>query len=142
VRTAHPVVWPASFQGQPLEPVALTPVEERFARQFPGAVARFSDGRRQLIMRAIERPTRLLHPASDCYKALGYRIDETRIVAAPDGTQWSCFSATRYGRSTKVCERIYDSAGQSWTDASSWYWDALLGRSRGPWMAVAMAGAD
>jgi hypothetical protein len=39
----------------------------------------------------------------------------------------------------QVCERIYDQAGASWTDVSSWYWDAALGRSQGPWMAVAVA---
>jgi hypothetical protein len=29
-----------------------------------------------------------------------------------------------------------------WTDASSWYWAAILGRTRGPWLAVTVATAQ
>ena len=32
---------------------------------------------------------------------------------------------------------IYSARGdQSWTDVSSWYWQALLGKTHGPWWAV------
>jgi len=141
VHRSDAAAWPETFQGRPLERVALTPVEERFAMQFPGQVARFTDGSRHLILRAIDQPTRLLHPASDCYEALGHAVQDHRVIADEDGMHWGCFTATRNARSVKVCERIFDSAGRSWTDASSWYWDALLGRSRAPWMAVAVAGA-
>jgi hypothetical protein len=47
----------------------------------------------------------------------------------------SCFLASRDGVTLKVCERVAASDGGSFPDVSSWYWPALLGRSRGPWLA-------
>jgi hypothetical protein len=38
-----------------------------------------------------------------------------------------------------VYERIYDVAGNSWSDVSAWYWAALLGKSAGPWWSVVIA---
>jgi exosortase/archaeosortase family protein len=135
-------VWPSTFQGRPLERVPLTAVDRRFAAQFPGHIARFTDGSRQLIVRAIEQPTRLLHPAADCFKGLGYSVERRRVVDDADGTRWVCFAAEKSGRSLEVCERIYDPEGSSWTDASSWYWAAILGRTRGPWLALTVATAQ
>ena len=141
-RSRSAVAWPTTFQGRPLERVALTPVEERFAAHFPGAVARFTDGEHQLILRAIDRPTRLLHPAADCFKAVGYSVQDSGVMADANGVQWGCFTASRYGRSMRVCERIFDEDGHSWTDVSAWYWHAVLGRTRAPWTAVAVAGTQ
>ena len=53
----------------------LGPIEERFARRFPGAIARFTDGERVLIVRQVTRPTRQLHPADDCFRAIGYTVE-------------------------------------------------------------------
>ena len=39
----------------------------------------------------------------------------------------------------RVCERIVDAQGRTFTDASSWYWAALLQQSRGPWTALTVA---
>jgi hypothetical protein len=55
--------------------------------------------------------------------------------SAPPG----CFDASRGGTRLRVCESIRDSAGGEWTDVSSWYWAALLGRSSGPWWATTVA---
>lgn len=134
--------WPLVFQGRPLERVPLTAVDRRFAAQLPGHVARFTDGERHLIVRAIAEPTRLLHPAADCFKGLGYRVERPRVMTDADGTRWGCFSAERDGRMLEVCERIHDREGASWTDVSAWYWAALLGRTRGPWLAVTVATAQ
>jgi hypothetical protein len=49
--------------------------EERFAADFPGRIARFSDGHREIIIRWVARETRALHSASDCFKGLGYWTD-------------------------------------------------------------------
>jgi len=133
--------WPLVFQGRPLERVALTALDRRFAAQLPGHVARFTDGERHLIVRAIGEPTRLLHPAADCFKGLGYRVERPRVMTDADATAWGCFAAERDGRSLNVCERISDREGASWTDVSAWYWAALLGRTRGPWLAVTVATA-
>ena len=141
LRRQEEPAWPLVFQGRPLERVALSALDRRFAAQLPGHVARFTDGERHLIVRAIGEPTRLLHPAADCFKGLGYRVERPRVMTDADATAWGCFAAERDGRSLNVCERISDREGASWTDVSAWYWAALLGRTRGPWLAVTVATA-
>ena len=135
LRTAA-VAWPRQFDGMPLTRLSLAAAEQRFARGFPGAIARFTDGRRELVLRSVERPTRMLHPAADCFRGLGYAVTPPRLIEDEDRRAWSCFDATRDGHSRRVCERIQDSRGQAWTDVSAWYWAAALGRTSGPWMAV------
>lgn len=117
----------------------LTAVEERFANRFPGAIGRFADSRQEWIVRVVHRPTRLLHPAADCFRGLGYAVETTHVTVDARNERWSCFAATRGGQSLKVCERIFDLDGGRWTDTSAWYWSSLLGRTggqHGPWWAV------
>jgi hypothetical protein len=134
-----PAELPASWDGQPLRPLALSPVEQRFAAQFPGRVSRLTDGLQVLVWRDVQRPTRMLHPASDCYRGLGYRIEQARLEHDAQDRLWRCFTATRDGQQVRVCERIVDAKGQAFTDASSWFWAAQLGQSTGPWQAVTLA---
>jgi hypothetical protein len=56
--------WPLDFDGQPLQPLALSKVEQRFAEQFPGRIGRFSSEGRTITLRVADRPTRtgLPHP--------------------------------------------------------------------------------
>ncbi|MFV0679511.1 hypothetical protein [Ottowia sp.] len=75
--------WPQHWQGQPVRPLALSAVEQRFAQRFPGRMARLTDGRRIVVLRDVHRPTRMLHPAADCYRALGYRIESEQLETAP-----------------------------------------------------------
>lgn len=132
--------WPHAWDGAPLRPLALSPVEQRFARQFPGALLRATDGRQALVLRHVTAPTRMLHPAADCYRALGYRIAGIGLEDDAAGRRWRCFIATRAnGQPLRVCERITDAQGQAFTDSSAWYWAALRGRSAGPWLAVTTA---
>ena len=59
------------------------------------------------------------------------------------GRTWRCFDARGAGPGAprrRVCERITDADGQAYTDPSSWFWAALLGRSKGPWQAVTVSG--
>ncbi|MDR3213932.1 MAG: hypothetical protein LBT71_08485 [Azoarcus sp.] len=138
------VEWPATWRGQVLRPMALTSVEQRFARGFPGRIARLTDGRDVLVWRYITHPTRMLHPASDCYRALGWRIaDEHLEEADGDGKpeRWRCFIAERDGVRLRVCERIEDALGTSFTDTSAWYWSAITGQSAGPWHSITVASA-
>jgi hypothetical protein len=130
---------PAQWQGQQLRPLALSEVEQRFARQFPGTLARMTDGREVLVLRAVHRPTRMLHPAADCYRGLGYRVASEQLQLDAEGRLWRCFEAMRAGQRLKVCERIVDAQGGGFTDASAWYWAALLGQSQGPWQAITIA---
>jgi hypothetical protein len=130
---------PAQWQGQPLRPLALSDIEQRFARHFPGTLARMTDGRQVLVLRAVHRPTRMLHPAADCYRALGYGIAHQQLQFDVERQLWRCFEAARAGQRLQVCERIVDARGIGFTDASAWYWAALLGQSQGPWQAITVA---
>ena len=130
---------PQQWDGQPLRPLALSEVEQRFARQFPGTQARLTDGRQVLVLRTVERPTRMLHPAADCYRGLGYSIAHEQLTLDPQQRMWRCFEAARAGQRLGVCERIADASGTGYTDASAWYWAALLGQSQGPWEAITVA---
>jgi hypothetical protein len=132
--------WPTHFRDRPLTQLPLSDLEERFARRFPGSIARFTDGRRMLILRQVQRPTRQLHPAADCFKALGYTIDRPRPVVDEEDARWTCFAATRDGARLRVCERIHDSAGNAWTDTSAWFWAAQYGG--GPWWATTVVEPD
>ena len=74
-----PAELPSDWDGQPVRPLALSAVEQRFAQAFPGHIARLTDGRQIVVLREVRQPTRLLHPAVDCYRALGYRIEGERL---------------------------------------------------------------
>lgn len=130
--------WPAQFEGAALTRLPLSPVEERFGQNFPGRVGRFTDGRREIILRWVAEGTRKLHPAGDCFKANGYALVPLPI-SVQDGQRWSGFTAARGAQKLEVRERIYDAAGAQWSDVSSWYWAAQLGKTTGPWWAVTVA---
>lgn len=132
---------PSQWNGAALHPLALSDVELRFARHFPGTVARMaSDDKHTLVLRTVNQPTRMLHPATDCYRGLGYRIHSEQLeVQALGQNRWRCFVAQRQGRSVRVCERIEDASGQGFTDTSSWYWASIAGQSQGPWRAITVA---
>ena len=131
--------WPSHWRGAPLRPLALSEVEQRFASQFPGRLTRMTDGHQVLVLRTVTRPTRMLHPAADCYRGLGYQITRERLELQDNAQPWRCFEARRAGRAVRVCERISDAAGQSYADTSAWYWGAVWRRTQGPWTAVTVA---
>lgn len=132
--------WPGEWDGLPLRPLALSEVEHRFAERFPGAIARMTDGQQMLVLRRVQAPTRMLHPAADCYRAIGFRIEDARLERDARERLWRCFVAHRPGaQKQRVCERIVDAAGVAFTDTSAWYWAAASGESSGPWQAVTLA---
>ena len=128
--------WPSAIDGAALRPLALTAVEQRFAQKFPGRIGRFEGEGVTWVLRDVARPTRALHPAGDCYRGLGYRLEVTQLHRDAAARLWRCFVAERDGERLRVCERIVDADGQAFVDASSWFWAASLGRSTGPWRAV------
>ncbi len=133
------VEWPVRLDGRVLRPLALSAVEARFAARFPGSIARFDDGLRTIVMRDVDRPTRRLHPAVDCYRGLGFAIAGEGLETDRQARLWRCFTASRGGQGLRVCERIVDADDHAFTDVSAWYWSSVLGRSRGPWRAVTVA---
>lgn len=128
--------WPTRFEGRAIVRLAPAPEDRLLARSFPGHVARFSDGRRQIVLRQVTAPTRRLHPASDCFRAVGYEIGPSPMRTTGGSGVSSCFTATRGGRRLRACEQVRSADGRSWPDISSWYWSALLGDSSGPWLSV------
>jgi len=128
--------WPTEFQGKPIEQLQLSERERAFASGFPGRVAKFTDGSRMLIMRWVTKRTRKLHPASHCFKGMGYTVRPLPIRIDSQGVGWGCIEAKKNGRHLVVCERIFDNLGNAWTDVSSWYWAALMNRTRGTWWAL------
>jgi exosortase/archaeosortase family protein len=139
VPATTPTEWPREWNGRQLRPLALGKVEARFAAQFPGRIERLTDEQSVLVWREVRTPTRMLHPATDCYRGLGYRVVDARLERDPQARLWRCFVAERDGRRVRVCERIEDARGLAFTDASSWFWAAQLGRSTGPWQAITVA---
>lgn len=131
--------WPQQFEGKSLTALPLSALETRFLTRFPGDIARFSDGNRVIVMRRISRPTRMLHPASDCFRGIGYKISDIKITQREQQGKWRSFTATANNRPIQVFEKITDNAGNEFTDTSSWYWHALLGQSKGPWLAITIA---
>lgn len=138
----HPVEWPTEWEGRALRPLASSAVEQRFAARFPGQIGRFSDGERVLLLRRVTEATRLLHPAADCFRGLGYRVERAGLETDAQGRLWRCFEATAPdGTPLRVCERIAGDDGSAFTDASAWFWAAALGRSSGPWLAITVVEA-
>jgi hypothetical protein len=134
--------WPTHFQGRPLEEIPLDERERRRLSVFPGAIARFTDGQREILMRWVTQPTRRLHPAEDCYRALGYDVSQQRIMRDANASQWRCFIARRANGARHVCEQLQDQDGQRWSDVSAWYWSAALRGSRAPWLVTTVAAAS
>ena len=134
--------FPDTYDGQTLTKLPLTSREVSFLRDFPGEVGRFHDGKREIIMRWIRDETRKLHPASDCFRGAGYRVDPRPLERDRAGRVWGCFNAMKTGHLTHVCELIVDERGLSWSDPSAWFWSALLGKSHGPWWAVTVAESE
>jgi hypothetical protein len=131
--------WPTHLEGHALHPLPLSPRETLFVREFPGRVARFQDGRREIIVRWVNAPTRLLHPAADCFKGVGYAITPLPARRNADGHVMSCFRATRGNETMTTCELIRGPDGAHWPDVSAWYWSALLGGSPAPWWSYVTA---
>lgn len=130
--------WPAEFDGKALTPLPLTQVEQRFNTDFPGKIARFTDGKREIVIRWVTEATRKLHPASDCFQGLGYSVKPLAVHRDEKGLLWSSFAANKGNEQLHVYERIYSDSGESWTDVSAWYWAALR-QSSGSWWAVTVA---
>lgn len=120
--------------GEGWRRVALADSTLEYAARFPGAIELFEMEGRTLVVRVIYRATRRYHQSADCYRALGYSTSPLPILMEVDGAMWGRVLATREGERVEVRERVVSSDGQSWTDASSWFWAAALGKSEGPWV--------
>ena len=135
-KTEIAIAWPTQFDERSLSPLPLAEADKFFQNGFPGHVARFSDGRRQIVLRQVNEATRKLHPARDCFQALGYTIDNAAMKRTEYNQTRYCFDAEKDGKVLRICEEITDANGNSYPEVSAWYWPALMGQSKGPWLAA------
>jgi exosortase/archaeosortase family protein len=119
-----------------LKRIPLTAMEKQFQSRFPGDIAKFSDGQSEVIFRTIKSPTRQLHPAEDCLRGSGYILSKDSLTKDEHGVLWHTIQAQRGDKNFKVSERIIDHHGQSWLRVSDWYWAAVVGQTKGPWMSI------
>jgi hypothetical protein len=134
--------WPAQYEGRALVELPLTQREAAFVRDFPGRVGRFSDGQREIIVRFVGAPTRLLHPSADCFRASGYAVTPLPMRRDQGGAPMACFRAEHGSDAVTICEIIRDDHGASWPDVSAWYWSALLGSGGGPWWSFVVSASQ
>ena len=98
--------WPAEFEGLPLTRLAMSDKEQSFSTGFPGKIARFSDGSREIIIRYIKKPSRKVHPSADCFRGSGYKVSPQPISRDQNSHLWGCVVAEKNGTNYKVSERI------------------------------------
>jgi hypothetical protein len=132
--------WPTHYEDRPLTELPLTAREAAFMRDFPGRVGRFSDGRREIIVRWVGAPTRRLHAAADCFRGSGYAVTSLPVKRDAAGAAMGWFRAILGGTGDMiVCELIRGNHGESWPDVSAWYWSAMFGSSAAPWWSFVVA---
>jgi exosortase/archaeosortase family protein len=134
-----PRAWPGVINGAKVVPVASLAEERAFAADFPGQMKRFTDGTNSYFVRFVCKETRQLHPSSDCFRGLGYKVNPGPLVTGEQNSHWSSFEATKDDHKYRILERISDENGNAWTDVSQWYWAASFAKTRGPWWDVTIA---
>lgn len=140
-----PINWPEKLDGKVLKELPVYNENKKlksFLADFPGQVKVFSDGERIYIIRFVNKMTRKLHPASDCYRAAGYKVEFQPTLIKSAGEHWSSFKASRADREVMVRERITDSLGSQWTEPSAWYWSALKNETKSPWWGITVEEGD
>jgi exosortase/archaeosortase family protein len=131
------VVWPKSWEGRTLVPVRASAETENFWRGFPGEYREFliaPEGR--VVLRFAREATRRLHPAEDCFRGAGYKINPMPLESDGENIRWSAFECEKSGIRYKVRQCVISAQGEdlsnleaslptatSWPDVSSWYWD-------------------
>ncbi|MBI3098972.1 MAG: hypothetical protein HYY93_12135 [Planctomycetes bacterium] len=100
--------FPSSLKGRALVERPLTARERGVFADFPGRAGRFSDGEREVILRWVSERTRRLHPASECFAAIGYTIRPAPLRRDEQGWHWAAlFGETQGpGLAWTIAERV------------------------------------
>ena len=138
----HRFPAPTVFEGGQLVEEPLTERERAFAEGFPGKIGRYSsvDGK-VVILRETDRATHRVHSAATCLAASGWTVEPLPVERLAVGG-WSRFRAKKGGETLLVREQIRASDGSRLTDVPSWFWSALLGRTKGPWLVTTVVESD
>ncbi|MCC6793732.1 MAG: exosortase/archaeosortase family protein [Candidatus Hydrogenedentes bacterium] len=152
------IAWPQTWNGKWLEPVEETGAMKAWLQDVPGQSAQFRwhDGKRHVLLRLCDGPTRDLHSAQNCYLAQGgtctpqptFRDEAGRLWSrfwyrGPDGSQTSvreCYIALNWDhpQGGELNDWLKDT--ESWPDASAWYWASAISGERGrPTLAITVA---
>ncbi len=131
--------WPEEYLNDVHKTTPLTQKETQFYTRFPGDIIKFTGGRTDYVIKRVTKPTRKLHPASDCYRGSGYTVTAEPVFIDETGRRWGQFTAVKESTTIVVKERIYNDQGQHWTDVSEWFWTALMNKTTGPWWVVTTA---
>ena len=128
--------WPKEIFGLELKQLPASAQDEMFLQGFPGRAARFQSGGAQIVFRWVNHESLQVHPSSDCYKGTGYDVTLLPVLIDGSGNRWRHFMAKKGTEELEIKELIFDQKSQSWSDVSSWYWDASTKKSHGPWWVV------
>lgn len=128
--------WPKSILGLELKPLPESPKDQVFLQGFPGKAARFQSGAAQVVLRWVNHESRQVHPSSDCYKGIGYEISWLPVLIDQKGNRWRHFSAKKDSEELEIKELIFDEHAHTWSDVSSWYWDAATTKTQAPWWVI------
>ena len=132
--------WPEAFEGDALVEEPQSDFELLFAKNFPGRIGRFRAGRRTVILRWTMHPTHRVHGAAYCLRANGWEIAAREDARPPEGNAaWSAFRATRGVEALNVREQVRGADGTTFADVPTWFFNAILGRTVGPWWIVTVA---
>ena len=133
--------WPETFEGQPLIGTPLAESEARFDARFPGKIGRFRAGSDIVVMRWTDRATHRVHPLSVCLRAGGWSIEPLPMARRDDG-DWSAFAARKGNETLAVREQVRAANGMVFADVEGWFWQAMAGRTSGPWFVISVASRE
>ena len=86
-----------------------------------------------ILLREIDRPSRSVHPAEDCFRGSGYSIEHATLWKDRYERNWRRFYASRGDHRWEVRQRIEGADGWNGSDVSQWFWQAATGKTVGPW---------
>ena len=125
----------STFEGGDLVEEPLTEREAAFAEGFPGRIGRYMVDGKVVILRETDRATHRVHSAATCLAASGWSVEPLPMERLDSG-EWSRFRAEKGGETLVVREQIRAADGSTLPDVPSWFWSALLGRTKGPWLVA------
>jgi len=94
-----------------------------------------------VILRETDRATHRVHSAATCLAASGWTVGPMPMSRLDSG-EWSRFRAKKGGETLLVREQIRAADGSTLPDVPSWFWSALLGRTKGPWLVTTVVERD
>ena len=130
------IQWPEEILGEKIIETPLSDQDKIFLTDFPGKVARFRSTNKEYSLRYITRPSRKLHSSAVCLSSNAAEISYLPLWEDRQGRRWSQFKAKWKRKNLLVKEIIIDKNHKSSSDASSWYWQAILNKSDGPWLSI------